>query len=46
VEYYLKKHFDIVFEPSFYKYFSHQGFDNSARTQILSFNIGIATARF
>ncbi len=46
VEYYLKKHFDIFFEPSFYKYFSHSGFDNSARTQMMSFNIGVATARF
>jgi hypothetical protein len=45
-EYYLKQHFDIFVEPAFYKYFSHGGFNDSARTQLLGFNIGIATARF
>ncbi len=45
IEYYIKKHFDIFFEPAYYKYFSHKGF-NSPRSQIMSFNIGVATARF
>jgi hypothetical protein len=46
LEYYLKQHFDIFFEPAFYKYFSHGGFNDSARTQLLGFNVGVATARF
>ena len=45
LEYYLKKHFDLFFEPSYYKFFSRQGF-NSSRSQLLGFNIGVATARF
>lgn len=44
-EYYIKQHFDLFFEPSYYKYFSHAGF-NSSRSQLLGFNIGVATARF
>ena len=46
LEYYLNQHFDIFLEPAYYKYFSHGGFDYSTRTQMMGFNIGIATARF
>ena len=46
LEYYVKQHFDIFLEPAYYKYFSHGGFDYSTRTQMLGFNIGVATARF
>jgi hypothetical protein len=45
LEYYIKSHFDVFFEPSYYKFFSHQGF-NSSHSQFLGFNIGISTARF
>jgi len=46
LEYYVKQHFDIFLEPAYYKYFSHGGFDYSTRTQMMGFNIGVATARF
>jgi len=45
VEYYIKSHFDVFFEPSYYKFFTHQGF-SSAHSQFTGFNIGISTARF
>jgi hypothetical protein len=45
LEYYIKQHFDAFFEPSYYKFFNRQGF-NSSRSQLLGFNVGIATARF
>jgi len=45
LEYYIKSHFDIFFEPSYYKYFSHQGF-SASHSQFAGFNIGISTARF
>jgi hypothetical protein len=45
LEYYIKKHFDAFFEPSYYKFFSRQGF-NSSRSQLMGFTMGIATARF
>ena len=45
VEYYIKQHFDIFFEPSYYKFFTRQGF-SSSRSQLMGFTIGVATARF
>ncbi len=44
-EYYIKSHFDVFFEPSYYKFFSHQGF-SASHSQFMAFNIGISTARF
>jgi len=44
-EYYIKSHFDVFFEPSYYKFFSQQGF-SSSHSQFMGFNIGISTARF
>ena len=45
LEYYIKSHFDIFFEPSYYKFFTRQGF-SSSHSQFTGFNIGISTARF
>jgi hypothetical protein len=45
IEYYVKSHFDVFFEPSYYKFFSRQGF-NSSHSQFMGFNIGVSTARF
>jgi hypothetical protein len=44
-EYYIKSHLVVFFEPSYYKFFSHQGF-SSSHSQFVCFNIGISTARF
>lgn len=45
LEYYIKSHFNVFFEPSYYKFFSHKGF-SSSHSQFTGFNIGISTARF
>jgi hypothetical protein len=44
-EYYIKSHFNVFFEPSYYKFFSKTGF-SSSHSQFMGFNIGISTARF
>lgn len=41
-EYYITRHFAAVFDPSFYKIFSHTGFNNS-HSRFVGFNIGITT---
>jgi hypothetical protein len=45
LEYYITHHFAAVFDPSFYKIFSHSGF-NTSHSQFGAFNIGIATTIF
>jgi hypothetical protein len=42
LEYYITRHFAGVFSPSFYKLFSHTGFNNS-HSRFVGFNIGITT---
>ncbi|MGZ3766451.1 MAG: hypothetical protein ACXVA2_17420, partial [Mucilaginibacter sp.] len=42
VEYYITKHFAAVIDPSFYKLFSHSGF-NTSHSSFVAFNIGITT---
>jgi hypothetical protein len=45
VEYYITHHFAAVFDPSFYKIFSHSGF-NTSHSQFGAFNIGLTTTIF
>jgi hypothetical protein len=45
LEYYITRHFAAVFDPSFYKIFSHSGFSTS-HSQFGAFNIGITTSIF
>ena len=45
LEYYINHHFAAVFDPSFYKIFSHNGF-NTTHSQFGGFNIGITTTIF
>jgi hypothetical protein len=45
LEFYINHHFAAVFDPSFYKIFSHNGF-NSSHSQFGAFNIGITTTIF
>ena len=40
IEYYIAHHFAAVFDPAFYKIFSHSGF-NTSHSQFGDFNIGI-----
>lgn len=45
IEYYITHHFAAVFDPAFYKIFSHSGF-NTSHSQFGAFNIGITTTIF
>lgn len=45
IEYYIKRHFAAVIDPSYYKLFSHNGF-NSSHSRFFGFNIGITTTIF
>lgn len=45
IEYYIAHHFAVVFDPAFYKIFSHSGF-NTSHSQFGAFNIGITTSIF
>ena len=45
LEYYIAHHFALVFDPSFYKIFSHSGFNNS-HSRFGAFNIGLTTTIF
>ncbi|HTK21130.1 MAG TPA: outer membrane beta-barrel protein [Mucilaginibacter sp.] len=45
IEYYVTHHFALVFDPSFYKIFSHSGF-NTSHSQFGALNIGLATTIF
>lgn len=45
IEYYIAHHFAAVFDPAFYKIFSHKGF-NTSHSQFGAFNIGITTSIF
>jgi hypothetical protein len=45
IEYYIAHHFAAVFDPAFYKIFSHSGF-NTSHSQFGAFNIGITTTIF
>ncbi|MDO3624852.1 hypothetical protein [Mucilaginibacter sp. BT774] len=45
IEYYITHHFAAVFDPSFYKIFSHSGF-NTSHSQFGALNIGITTTIF
>lgn len=45
LEYYITHHFAAVFDPSFYKIFSHSGF-NTSHSQFGALNIGITTTIF
>jgi hypothetical protein len=45
IEYYIKRHFAAVVDPSYYKLFSHNGF-NASHSRFLGLNIGITTTIF
>lgn len=45
IEYYIAHHFAAVFDPAFYKIFSHSGF-NTSHSRFGAFNIGITTSIF
>lgn len=42
IEYYVARHFALVFDPSYYKLFSNRGF-NTSHSRFTGFNIGITT---
>lgn len=45
IEYYITHHFAAVFDPAFYKIFSHSGF-NTSHSQFGAIDIGITTTIF